>query len=53
MAVNLPPLAAEGLNKPILSPLWSAAFSFSKCHAEKKVYALNYALQSIFNRKNN
>jgi hypothetical protein len=50
MAVNLPPLAAEGLNKPILSPLWSAAFSFSKCHAEKKVYALNYALQSIFNR---
>ena len=37
MAVNLPPLAAVGLTRPLLSPLWSAGFSFSKCHAQLKV----------------
>eukprot|EP01036_Dinobryon_divergens_P029870 gene29870-39036_t len=36
MAVNLPPLAAVGLTRPLLSPLWSAGFSFSKCHAQLK-----------------
>jgi hypothetical protein len=29
--------AAAHLTEPIISPLWSAGFSFSKCHAERKV----------------
>ncbi len=29
--------AAANLQEPILSNLWSAGFSFSKCHAERKV----------------
>lgn len=36
MVRNLLPRAAMDLEKPILAPLWSAGFSFSKCHAEKK-----------------
>ena len=30
-------LAAANLQEPIISNLWSAGFSFSKCHAEHKV----------------
>ncbi len=37
MVRNLLPKRARGLNSPLLSPLWSAAFSFSKCHAVRKV----------------
>ena len=34
---NLSPYAAMNLVRPALAPLWSATFSFSKCHAEIKV----------------
>eukprot|EP01038_Epipyxis_sp_PR26KG_P013764 gene13764-18460_t len=37
MIVNLPATKATHLHSPILAPLWSAGFSFSKCHAENKV----------------
>ncbi len=37
MIVNLPPTAAIALAEPILAPLYSAGFAFSKCHAERKV----------------
>lgn len=37
MVVNLPPTYAINLQTPLLSPLWSAGFSFSKCHLSKKV----------------
>jgi len=33
---NLLPRRARGLSAPLLAPLWSAAFSFSKCHAVLK-----------------
>ncbi len=36
MIVNLPPTSAAHLTSPILAPLYSAGFSFSKCHAERK-----------------
>ena len=29
--------AAAFLSRPIIAPLWSGGFSFSKCHAERKV----------------
>ncbi len=35
--VNLPPTIATDLIRPILAPLYSEAFSFSKCHAMRKV----------------
>lgn len=35
--VNLPPTEAVHLPHPILAPLYSSGFSFSKCHAEHKV----------------
>lgn len=35
--INLPPAEAINLESPLLAPLYSAAFSFSKCHAERKV----------------
>ena len=37
MVRHLLPRAAMNLEKPILAPFWSAAYSFSKCHAEIKV----------------
>lgn len=37
MIRNLQPRVARDLSKPLLAPLWSAGFSFSKCHAERKV----------------
>jgi hypothetical protein len=37
MVRNLLPRKAVNLKQPILASSWSAAFSFSKCHAEKKV----------------
>ncbi len=37
MLRNLSPRRVRGLQAPLLSPLWSAAFSFSKCHAVRKV----------------
>lgn len=37
MIRNLLPRAAMNLPTPILSPLWSSSFSFSKCHAERKI----------------
>eukprot|EP01034_Spumella_vulgaris_P023254 gene23254-29459_t len=36
MVVNLPPTSAVHLSSPILSPLYSSGFAFSKCHAELK-----------------
>lgn len=38
MLRSLQPRLARDLDKPILAPLWAAGFSFSKCHAEKKVW---------------
>ena len=29
--------AAANLEKPILTPLWAAGLSFSRCHAERNV----------------
>eukprot|EP00981_Chlorochromonas_danica_P014140 scaffold7413_cov177-Ochromonas_danica.AAC.6 len=39
LVVNLPPCEAKGLTSPLLAPLYSSTFAFSRCHAEKK--ALN------------
>lgn len=33
---NLEPVRAKDLARPLLAPLWSGAFSFSRCHAELK-----------------
>ena len=35
--VNQLPREAVHLSRPLLAPLWTAAFSFGKCHADKKV----------------
>jgi len=37
MVRNQQASSAINLESPILAPLWSAGFSFSKCHAEVKV----------------
>jgi hypothetical protein len=37
MIRNLQPRVARDISHPLLAPLWSAGFSFSKCHAERKV----------------
>jgi len=37
LIINLPPTISSNLEKPIISPLYSAAFSFGKCHAEQNV----------------
>ena len=37
MVEHLLPRSAMNLDRPILTSSWSAAFSFSKCHAEAKV----------------
>jgi len=37
MVRALQPRIARGLMSPLLAPLWSAGFSFSKCHATHKV----------------
>jgi hypothetical protein len=37
MVRNLSPRKVKNVDAPVLAPLWSAAFSFSKCHAVKKV----------------
>jgi hypothetical protein len=46
LVVSLPPTLAL-LTQPILAPLYSAGFSFSKCHAVQKVPA-DPNLQMIF-----
>lgn len=37
MVRHLAPRKLRGATSPVLSPFWSAGFSFSKCHAMKKV----------------
>eukprot|EP01031_Cornospumella_fuschlensis_P026623 gene26623-32172_t len=46
--VNLPPVEAHGLTAPLLSPLFSSTFSFSKCHMEKGGGANDPDLQMIW-----
>ena len=36
MLRSLSPRRVRGLQSPVLAPLWSGAFSFSKCHAVRK-----------------
>lgn len=38
LVVNLPPTLTANLKTPILAPLYSAAFSFSKCHLFHNVF---------------
>lgn len=42
---NSIPRAAANLEKPLLSPMWSAGFSFSKCHAGMYFYASQYFIR--------
>ena len=37
MVRNLAPRKLKDMDGPVLAPLWSAAMSFSKCHAVRKV----------------
>ncbi|RYH19120.1 hypothetical protein EON65_26510, partial [archaeon] len=46
--VNLPPVEAHDLTAPLLSPLFSSTFSFSKCHMEKGGGANDPDLQMIW-----
>jgi hypothetical protein len=39
MVMNLLPRRAANLDKPVLAPLYSSGFAFSKCHAELKTPA--------------
>jgi hypothetical protein len=41
LVMNLPPTLAANLKKPILAPLYSAGFSFSKCHLFHNVVAFD------------
>lgn len=41
MIRNQQATSAVHLERPLLSPLWAAGFSFSKCHAEIKVFLRN------------
>ena len=40
--------AAANLSRPLMSPLWAAGLSFSRCHAERRVPA-DPSLPDIFN----
>lgn len=44
MIRSLKGLKAKELDKPLMAPLWSSQFSFSKCHALKKVDRYTYIL---------
>ena len=46
MVRPLTSMRARELDKPLLAPLWSPQFSFSKCHAVKKVMKIKH---NVFN----
>lgn len=46
MVRPLTSMRARELDEPLLAPLWSPQFSFSKCHAVKKVMKIKH---KVFN----